>query len=404
MDDPFLIALLLLTLVNLVFLVLIFRARREGEAEEEGAAARLLREESRAARQENADAARALREEVSQQITALGRQQSERLEKLEATLESRMKALQEGNEKRLEQMRATVDEKLQSTLEKRLGESFKQVSERLEAVHKGLGEMQELASGVGELKRVLTNVKSRGVWGEVQLGSLLEDILTPEQYEANFKPDLGSDRHVEYAVRFPGGAEGGPSWLPIDSKFPQEDYRRLLDASDAADAEGVVAARKALVKAVELAAKDIAGKYIKPPRTLDYAILFLPTESLYADVLRESGIQERIQSNYRVSLAGPTTLAALLTSFRMGFKALALKERSTEVWDILAAVKTEFESFDKVMAKVRDQLRRASDTIEEDVARRTRVMRRKLKDVEQLPSEDTARLLGDLEADPEDER
>jgi DNA recombination protein RmuC len=305
-----------------------------------------------------------------------------------------MKSLQEGNEKKLEQMRETVDEKLQSTLEKRLSESFKQVSDRLEAVHKGLGEMQNLATGVGDLKRVLTNVKSRGTWAEVQLGSLLEEVLTPDQFGRNVKPKPRSDKIVEYAVKLPGkDDEGSTVWLPIDSKFPQEDYQRLQEASDRADKAAVDEARKGLLRAIEVAAKDISSKYLSPPHTTDFGILFLPTEGLYAEVLREPGLVESMQTKHRIVLAGPTTLTAILSSLRMGFRTLAIEKRSSEVWKVLAEVKTEFGKFGAVFQKVQDQLQRASKTIDEEVGQRTRVMESKLRKVETLPGSGEVDLL-----------
>jgi DNA recombination protein RmuC len=316
------------------------------------------------------------------------------LETLQLRIETQLKSLQEGNEKKLEQMRATVDEKLQSTLEKRLGESFKQVSDRLEAVHKGLGEMQNLATGVGDLKRVLTNVKSRGTWAEVQLGVLLEEILTPDQFARNVKPKPRSDKIVEYAVKLPGRDEDNSTvWLPIDSKFPQEDFQRLQDAADRSDKAAVDDARRGLLRAVEVAAKDISSKYISPPHTTDFGILFLPTEGLYAEVLREPGLVESMQTKHRIVLAGPTTLTAILSSLRMGFRTLAIEKRSSEVWKVLAEVKTEFGKFGAVFKKVQDQLHRASKTIDEEVGQRTRVMERKLSKVETLPSSEAADLL-----------
>jgi len=379
----------------------------------DGGIGRLLSEESRAARGESAEAARALRAEVVGQIGELGKQQAEqlraverrveilteaneqRLSKLQERLEAQLKALQEGNERKLEQMRATVDEKLQSTLEKRLGESFKQVSDRLESVHKGLGEMQSLATGVGDLKRVLTNVKTRGTWAEVQLGNLLADVLTEDQFERNAKPKPGSNEIVEFAIRLPGrDDDGGVVLLPIDSKFPQEDYQRLQEASELADVAAVEAARKALIRAIEASAKDISSKYLDPPHTTDFGILYLPTEGLYAEVLREPGLMERLQNQHRITIAGPTTLAAMLSSLRMGFRTLAIEKRSSEVWKVLAAVKTEFGKFGEVFAKVRKQLDSATKTIDDEVGTRTRVMTRKLKEVEALPGEQAADLLG----------
>ena len=301
--------------------------------------------------------------------------------------------MRDSNEKKLEQMRTTVDEKLQSTLEKRLGESFKLVSERLEAVQRGLGDMQNLATGVGDLKRVLTNVKTRGTWGEYQIGDILEQILAPDQYEKNVQPKPNSQEIVEYAVKLPGRDDDSTVWLPIDAKFPQEDYQRLLDAAEAADAEGVEKSTKDLVRAIQTAAKDISSKYLEPPHTTDFAIMFLPTEGLYAEVLRQPGMIETLQQTHRVVVAGPTTLSAILNSLRMGFRTLAIEKRSSEVWEVLAAVKTEFGKFGDVLAKVKKQLATASNTIDSTEVR-TRAMERKLKSVEQLPQDDASKVLG----------
>ena len=332
---------------------------------------------------------------VRKQFKEMTDKNETRLESVRTTVENQMRQLQESNEKRLEQMRQTVDEKLQSTLEKRLGESFKLVSERLEAVQRGLGEMQTLATGVGDLKRVLSNVKARGTWAEVQLGAILEQTLTPEQYARNVQIREYSRDVIEYAIRLPGtdDSPGSFVWLPIDSKFPQEDYLRLLDASEAAEPEAVQKAVASLLRAVQASAKEISEKYIDPPRTTDFAIMFLPTEGLYAEVLRQPGQVEELQRKYRVVVAGPTTLTAILSSLRMGFQTLALEKRSHEVWMVLAAVKTEFGKFGEVLGKVKRQLSAATNTIDE-TERRTRVMGRKLRDVEQMPGVDASALLG----------
>lgn len=311
-------------------------------------------------------------------------------------LEQKFQQIQASNERKLDEMRQTVDEKLQGTLEKRLGESFKLVSDRLEAVQRGLGEMKSLADGVGDLKRVLTNVKERGTWGEYQLGAILEQILTPEQYAQNVRPKEGGEV-VEFAVKLPGkNREAGapPVWLPIDAKFPKEDYERLLQASEIADADGVKSATAALASSVRKAAKDIYDKYVAPPHTTDFAILFLPTEGLYAEVLRQPGLQDDLQSKYRVLVTGPTTLSAMLNSLRVGFQTLAIEQRSHEVWHVLGAVKTEFGKFGQVLDKVKRQLHSATDTIDRTHVR-TRAMERKLRSVEQLP-EDQARELLEL--------
>ncbi|MEB3064601.1 DNA recombination protein RmuC [[Mycobacterium] zoologicum] len=300
--------------------------------------------------------------------------------------------LQEAQEKQgyvldrqLEKMRATVDEKLQATLETRLAQSFTQISERLEAVQRGLGEMQSLATGVGDLKRVLSNVKTRGIFGEAQLAALLAETLTPEQYLTNAVTVPGSNARVEFAIRLPGGSDAAEVLLPIDAKFPREDFERLLDAQECADIAGEAAARQALIRRIEAEAGDICDKYLAPPHTTDFAILFLATESLYAEVLRQPGLFERIQAKYKVTLAGPTTLAALLNSLRMGFRTLAIEQRSSEVWQVLGAVKTEFGKFAAVLEKTRKQLDQARNTIE-SAGLRTRAIERRLRGVESLPN------------------
>jgi DNA recombination protein RmuC len=401
-----------------------FRLARE----ESGRATRELREgiaeDFRLSREEAAHAARELREEVAatqksanetvtRAIAEMAKSQKEsltaaenrikelselnrdRLDRLRNILDTQIRALQESNEKKLDQMRQTVDEKLQSTLEKRLGESFKLVSERLESVQRGLGEMQNLAAGVGDLKRVLTNVKTRGTWGEVQLGAILEQILTPDQYDKNVRTRANSADSVEYAVRLPGSGRDLDSvvWLPIDSKFPQEDYQRLLAAAEIADSAGVDKALVALTRALLNSARDIATKYLDPPRTTDFAIMFLPTEGLYAEILRQAGLVEKLQQEYRVVVTGPTTLAATLSSLRMGFRTLAIEKRSSEVWEILSAVKTEFGKFGEVLNKVKRQLATAANTIDQTEIR-TRAMERKLKSVEELPITQAEKLLG----------
>ena len=334
-------------------------------------------------------------DQVKKDIRQLTESSDKRLEELRNTLERKIKEMQDGNEKKLEQMRQTVDEKLQSTLEKRLGESFKLVSERLEAVQRGLGDMQNLATGVGDLKRVLTNVKERGTWGEYQLADILSQILTPEQYEKNVRPRPNSNSMVEFAIRLPGADEQGdkPLWLPIDSKFPQEDYQRLLDASESGDTDMVEKSTRALQSTIRSSAKDIANKYIEPPHTTDFAILFLPTEGLYSEVLRQPGMVDELQLKHRVVVAGPTTLSAILNSLRMGFRTLAIEKRSSEVWKILSAVKTEFTKFGDVLDKVKRQLSTASNTLEQ-TSTRTRVMERTLKQVESLPTDQSSDMLG----------
>ena len=340
---------------------------------------------------------------LAEQLKALGEANERRLAEVRQTVEGRLTLLQQGNEAKLEQMRATVDEKLHATLEQRLGESFKQVAERLEQVHQGLGEMQGLARDVGSLNRVLTNVKSRGIFGEVQLAGLLEQVFTPEQYASNVETVPGTGARVEFAIRLPGrhGKEGGPPlWLPIDAKFPREDYERLLDAQERADAPAVEAAAKAIELRLRLEAKSIREKYIAAPHTTDFAILFVPTESLYAEALRRPGLMEALQRDYKVSLAGPTTLLATLTSLQMGFRTLALEQRSAEVWEVLGAVKTEFGKFGDVLAKVKTQTETVLNTLN-SAEQRSRVMGKALRQVEALPEPEAARLIPP-ERDPDE--
>lgn len=328
-----------------------------------------------------------------QQALAARDAQEAALRRLGEALEQRLGQLQAGNEAKLEQMRATVDEKLHATLEQRLGESFKQVAERLEQVHRGLGEMQTLARDVGALNRVLTNVKSRGVFGEVQLAGLLEQVFTPEQYALNVATVPGSSERVEFAVRLPGQrTDGVPLWLPIDAKFPREDYERLLDAHDRADTAAMEQAAKALEARLRLEARRIHDKYLAPPHTTDFAILFLPTEGLYAEALRRPGLLEALQRDHQVMLAGPTTLLATLTSLQMGFRTLALEQRSAEVWEVLGAVKTEFGKFGEVLAKTRKKLDEAGSSLEM-AERRTRAMVRELRQVQAVPEARATQLL-----------
>ncbi|MET0936988.1 MAG: DNA recombination protein RmuC [Luteibacter sp.] len=351
-----------------------------------------LADDSRKTREESALTLKHFGELLDQRFTALTTDNEKRLGEVRATLETRLAAIQQDNAAKLEQMRATVDEKLQSTLETRLGQSFQLVSERLEAVQRGLGEMQALAAGVGDLKRVLTNVKTRGTFGEVQLGALLEQILIAEQYAANVATIPGSAERVEYAIRLPGTEDGTPVWLPIDAKYPVEDYQRLLDFQDAADAEGILAAGKALEIRVREEAKRIHGKYVAPPHTTDFAILFLPTEGLYAEVIRRPGLSDYLQREYRVTIAGPTTLTALLNSLQMGFRTLAIEKRSSEVWQVLGAVKNEFSKFGTVLEKTRKQLDTVRNSID-TAGVRTRAIERKLRGVESLGGEESRTLL-----------
>ena len=419
-----------------VAIILLLRLSRGFQAAEKA-----VRDELRAGREEARVAERDLRKEVtdglnttneilSKTLERMGQAQQAQLEgmtkqlkelsdsnqtsldRIRTTFDARVKELQEGNEKKLDEMRKTVDEKLHDTLEKRLGESFKLVSDRLEVVHKGIGEMQNLATGVGDLKRVLTNVKARGTWAEVQLGAILEQVLTGEQYATNVCVKAGSAERVEYAVRLPGPKDdpGTPVWLPIDSKFPQEDYIRLQDASDKADPEAVEAASAALARRVRAEAKDIHDKYVNPPSTTDFAVMFLATEGLYAEIIRQPALVQELQQKYRIVVAGPTTLVALLNSLRMGFQTLAIEQSASEVWRVLGAVKTEFGKFGDVLDKVKRQLGAASNTIEQTGVR-TRAMERKLRSVEELPEAEATEMLTlpavdaesvDLEAEEEE--
>jgi DNA recombination protein RmuC len=353
----------------------------------------VLTEDARKARSEGADLQQRFAEALGQRLNELTQRNEQRIGEMRATLEQKLRELQVGNEAKLEQMRATVDEKLQSTLETRLGESFRLVSERLEHVQRGLGEMQQLATGVGDLKRVLTNVKSRGVFGEVQLAGLLEQVFAPDQYAANVATIPGSSERVEFAVRFPGSSGDTPVWLPIDAKFPREDYERLLDAQERADGEAARNAGDALERRVRLEAQRICDKYVAAPHTTEFAILFLPTEGLYAEVLRRPGLVEALQRDCRIAIAGPTTLLALMTSFQMGFRTLAIEKRSSEVWRTLGAVKTEFGKFGDVLDGVQKKLAEASNKIEQTGVR-TRAIQRSLRDVESLPGEEGSALLG----------
>jgi DNA recombination protein RmuC len=334
-----------------------------------------------------------LSDTLTLQLQGMSESNARRLGEVRATLEAQLAQLQQSNSAKLDEMRQTVDEKLQSTLEARLGESFKQVAERLEQVHKGLGEMQSLAQGVGDLKHLLSNVKTRGMFGEAQLASMLEQVFSPEQFSAQVATRPGSRNVVDFAIRLPGrGDDGAPCWLPIDAKFPTEDYERLLDAQQRADAIAAEAAGKALETRIRLEAKSIAEKYLEPPHTTDFAILFLPTEGLYAEVLRRPGLMDALQRDHRVTLAGPTTLLAMLSSLQMGFRTLALEKRSSEVWQVLGAVKTEFAKFGDVLAKVKAQTQTVLNTLDSAEVR-SRAMGRALKTVEALPEAEATRLL-----------
>lgn len=329
-----------------------------------------------------------------EQLSTLTTGNEQRLDKLRETVDEKLRQVQADSAEKLEKIRATVDEKLHQTLETRLGESFKLVSERLELVQKGLGEMQGLATGVGDLKRVLTNVKTRGTWGEVALKSIIDDILTPAQYEENAITKKGSQERVEIAIRLPGRGEDGIEkvLLPIDAKFPKEDYERLLTAQEAGDLAGSDEALRALAARLKGCAKDIRDKYLNPPATTDFAIMFLPSESLYAESLRRPGLVESLQKEFRVIVTGPTTLAAIVNSLQMGFRTLAIEKRSSEVWQILGAVKTEFIKFGEILEKTKKKIQEAGDTIE-TASTKTRKIQSKLRSVEAMPESQIAGLL-----------
>jgi DNA recombination protein RmuC len=438
MIESLIYLLLVLLLINIGLLLFLLRrnpmANAEGrfdafERNQERSERLLLdeiaknREESKVARLELNDSFRAFNESVlrrmsesassqkdqleifSGQLKTLTDQNIQKLDRINDTVEKKLSAIQEESSKKLEQMRATVDEKLHDSLEKRLGESFKIVSERLEQVHKGLGEMQSLAVGVGDLKKVLTNVKTRGTFGEIQLSTLLEQLLTREQYEENVATKKGSSARVEFAIRLPGrgDSEDQTVWLPIDAKFPQEDYLRLMEAQEQGNPLLVEESSKQLERAVKEMARTIHDKYLDPPGTTDFGIMFLPTEGLYAEILRRTGLFETLQREFKVIMTGPTTLAALLNSLQMGFRTLAIEKRSSEVWALLGAVKTEFSRFGGILAKTKKKLDEASNTIDA-ASVRSRAIERKLRDVQELPSGEASILLdeGD-ESLPEEE-
>ncbi|MFC3551976.1 DNA recombination protein RmuC [Lysobacter cavernae] len=360
-----------------------------------------LTEDARKGRTEGAQLQQHFADALGQRLNEMTQRNELRIGEMRATLEQKLRELQVDNAAKLEQMRATVDEKLHATLETRLTESFGNVTTMLAQVHQGLGDMHKLAADVGGLQRVLTNVKSRGVFGEVQLAGLLEQVFAPDQYAANVATVPGSSERVEFAVRFPGSSGEAPVWLPIDAKFPREDYERLLDAQERGELEASRAAGDALERRVRHEASRIREKYVAAPHTTEFAILFLPTEGLYAEVLRRPGLVDALQRDQRIAVAGPTTLLALMTSFQMGFRTLAIQERSSEVWRTLGAVKTEFGKFGVVLDGVKKKLDEASNKIEE-TGRRTRVLTRKLREVEALPVEESQRLLGTEPDDAED--
>jgi DNA recombination protein RmuC len=378
-------------------------ARLESQQHLSGFQDALLRQSAEATRTQNAqiDALAqqliqlrgSMGDTLTRQLQDMSEANARRLAEIRTTLDAQLQQLQVSNAAKLDEMRATVDEKLQSTLQTRLGESFKQVADRLEQVHKGLGEMQTLAQGVGDLKHLLSNVKTRGMFGEAQLGALLEQVMAPDQYATQVATRPGSRHVVDFAIRLPGrGDDGEPCWLPIDAKFPNEDYERLLDAQQRADAEGVELAARGLEQRIKLEAKSLADKYVEPPHTTDFAILFLPTEGLYAEVLRRPGLMEVLQREYRVTLAGPTTLMAMLNSLQMGFRTLALEKRSSEVWQVLGAVKTEFGKFGDVLTKVKTQTLTMLNSLE-NAEVRSRAMGRALRSVEALPEDASKALL-----------
>ena len=442
-ETAFLVLLAGLVAIVLLQVIALLRGSRRGdddarlralqEAQEKGLERleRELREELARSRREDAEEAFRDREERSQSATLLGQAvttqvaqfgtaQSERLEsfarelnrfslglderfeRLRISVEGRLAAIQADNASKLEEMRRTVDEKLHATLEQRLGESFKLVSDRLEQVHRGLGEMQSLAAGVGDLKRVLSNVKTRGTWGEVQLAALLEQLLTADQFAANVATRPDSGERVDFAIRLPGKGDGAVVWLPIDAKFPVEDYQRLIDAQERGELGVVDEASKAIEVRLKAEARSIHEKYVAPPHTTDFALLYLPTEGLYAEALRRPGLADTLQREWRVSLAGPTTLAALLNSLQMGFRTLAIEQRSAEVWAVLGAVKSEFGKFGEALAHTRKKLDEASNSISK-AETRTRQLSRKLSEVEALPASDVERLVGLVELDGEDD-
>ena len=367
-------------------------------------AERLVQEELKRNREESTGNARHLREEVGASIKGMSDSVEKRVNEMRGVVDVRLQQIQQESGKKLDAMRETVEEKLQGTLEKRLGESFQQVSERLEAVHKGLGEMQALATGVGDLKKVLTNVKTRGTWGEIQLGNLLEQVLTPAQFDRNVATKRGGSERVEFALRLPGPDDDDDSvvWLPIDAKFPQEDYQRLVDAQERGDPVAADEASRQLEARIKEEGRSIRDKYVNPPQTTDFAIMFLPTEGLYAEVLRRPGLVEGMQQQYRVTIAGPTTLAALLNSLQMGFRTLAIQKRSSEVWKLLGAVKKQFGQFTGILEKVEKKLHEASSNIG-DASKKSRTIESRLRSVEELPSGEAERLLPELGSDDSEE-
>lgn len=409
MNEVFLIVILVTSFVGLIILWLTYKKISSGFQvnlkDELARIDRAFRDELSRNRDEISKSGKSQREELSTTIKLFGDQfidqlsklvqsNEQKFDKLQNRIETQLKEIQENNSKKLEEMRQTVDEKLHSTLEKRLGESFKLVSERLEQVYKGLGDMQELARGVGDLKNVLTNVKTRGGWGEIQLENLIEQILTREQFERNVSTKKGSNDKVEIAIKLPGRDSNKNEivWLPIDAKFPVEDYQRLLEAQESSNITMVNEAQKGIETRIKAEAKKIAEKYLDPPNTTDFAIMFLPIEGLYAEVLRRPGLAETLQREYRVTISGPTTLSALLNSLQMGFRTLAIEKRSSEVWKVLGSVKNEFSNFGGLLEKTQKKLQEASNTIDE-AAKSTRKIERHLNKVQELPSSEQTELL-----------
>jgi DNA recombination protein RmuC len=420
---------LILLLINIILmLILLFRKQNSGEREQisklENIEKEFLRidasmkDEFRRNREESATSSKQTREEISDsvlkrmteianlqkdqlttfsnQLNQLTKSNEDKLDKMRETVETKIRHLQDENSKKLDEMRATVDEKLQTTLEKRLGESFKLVSDRLELVHQGLGEMQTLASGVGDLKKVLSNVKSKGVLGEYQLENILDQLLTPSQYARNVKTKAGSNANVEFAIKLPGREDKNTEvWLPIDAKFPTEDFQNLMEAYEAGNIEMITECMKLMANRIKLFAKDISEKYIDPPNTTDFALMFLPFEGLYAEVLRIAGLFEEIQRVYKVVITGPTTISAFLNSLQMGFRTLAIEKRSSEVWELLGAIKTEFSNFGNILEKTHKKLQEASNVIDQ-ASTRSRAIERKLKNVQELPKAESMKLIDEV--------
>lgn len=419
------ITIILLLISILLLLILLFKRQNPQESEQVSKLEDLekefqrmdasLKDEFRRNREESATSSKQTREEISDsilkrmseianlqkdqlttfsnQLTSLTKSNEDKLDKMRETIETKIRHLQDENSKKLDEMRATVDEKLQTTLEKRLGESFKQVSDRLELVHQGLGEMQTLASGVGDLKKVLSNVKSKGVLGEYQLENILDQLLTPSQYARNVKTKAGSNANVEFAIKLPGREDKNSEvWLPIDAKFPTEDFQNLMEAYEMGNIEKIAEHKKLMAARIKLFAKDINEKYIDPPNTTDFALMFLPFEGLYAEVLRIAGLFEDIQRVYKVVITGPTTISAFLNSLQMGFRTLAIEKRSSEVWELLGAIKTEFSNFGSILEKTHKKLQEASNVIDQ-ASTRSRSIERRLKNVQELPKVDSIKLI-----------